>query len=241
MSINSEYIGNELELFAHAKNWKRYWSSKIRPMLRAPVLEVGAGIGSNLALLRTENINWTALEPDSSQATKIANGRSDNNLEVISAYLNDLDGDKTFQTIIYIDVLEHIENDLEEVKLAANRLKAGGRLIVLAPAHNRLFSPFDNAVGHFRRYDKRMLQALTPPELRVESLYYLDAVGCLASFANALLLRSDMPTARQIWLWDRCMVPISRILDKLALYKLGKTIVMVWEKPTNAHSPLTDS
>jgi len=232
--LAENYIGDELTLFAHADNWKAYWSSKIEPLLDGPVLEVGAGIGSNLALLRQRQQDWVALEPDASQAESIENSiqKSHAGIDVVVGTLDDVADGQLFKSVIYIDVLEHIEHDQEEVEKAFSHLQAGGRLIVLSPAHNRLFSPFDKAVGHFRRYNKTMLRALTPtsPEVKIESLYYLDSVGCLASFANMALLKQSMPTSKQIWLWDKLMVPISQVLDVLLGKQLGKTIVMVWQR-----------
>lgn len=227
---DANYIGNELELFSHAKNWKSYWASKVRPLLEEPILEVGAGIGSNLKLLRDDKQDWFALEPDTDQALAIRkNYADDDNLKIICGFMKDIDLALTFQTILYVDVLEHIELDAEEVKRAAERLRPGGKLIIISPAHNSLFSPFDQAVGHFRRYNKKMLRDITPEKLQVNELYYLDSVGCAASLANAKLLKSSMPTIGQILLWDRVMVPISKLVDKLIFHTVGKTIVVVWE------------
>ena len=62
------YVGDELELFARARNWKRYWSAVVGPYLRGEVLEVGAGLGANTELLRAQATavrRWVCLEPDS--------------------------------------------------------------------------------------------------------------------------------------------------------------------------------
>ena len=136
-----------------------------------------------------------------------------------------------FDTIIYIDVLEHIENDSEELNRAASHLRPGGHLIVLSPAHQRLFSPFDAAIGHFRRYDRKMLQAISPAGLRLERMRYLDCAGLILSAANMLLLRQSMPTKAQLGFWDRWIVPVSRVFDKPFRYSLGKTIIAIWERP----------
>jgi hypothetical protein len=100
-----------------------------------------------------------------------------------------------FDTIIYIDVLEHIENDRAELVRAAGFLRAGGHLVVLAPAHQWLFSPFDAAIGHYRRYTRRTLAQLAPPELTLIRLDHLDAVGVLLSLGNRSGLRQRMPGA----------------------------------------------
>ena len=116
-----------------------------------------------------------------------------------------------------------------ELKLAASRLRAGGRLIVLAPAHQWLFTPFDAALGHFRRYNRQMLHQLSPIGLRFERLIYVDAMGLAASIGN-LFLRQSMPTAGQVRFWDSWLVPVSRVVDPLFGYTAGKSIVAVWCK-----------
>ena len=134
-----------------------------------------------------------------------------------------------YQTIIYIDVLEHIEHDGEELNIAAGKLKTGGKVIVLSPAHQSLMSNFDRNIGHFRRYNKKMLQDICPTNMTVERQYYLDSVGLLASFA-ARFVKSGNPSLKQILLWDRLMVPVSRFIDPLLFFLLGKTIITVYEK-----------
>jgi hypothetical protein len=130
-----------------------------------------------------------------------------------------------------MDVLEHIADDRAELEMAADRLRPGGHLIVLAPAHQWLFAPFDAAIGHFRRYTKGTLGAAAPAALPLIRLVYLDSAGMLASLGNRLLLRSSMPTPRQIAFWDRVLVRCSRWTDPMFGYTLGKSVLAVWRKP----------
>jgi hypothetical protein len=145
--------------------------------------------------------------------------------------LADLHVGDGFDSILYIDVLEHIEADEAEVRLAARHLNPGGRLIVLAPAHQFLFSELDSALGHYRRYDRRSLQALMPHGVDLESCFYLDSIGVMANFANRIVLKSKIPTPAQIKFWDRFMVSLSKLIDPLLMYRFGKSIVVIWRKP----------
>ncbi|MDE3201696.1 MAG: hypothetical protein KGN79_12330 [Acidobacteriota bacterium] len=126
-------------------------------------------------------------------------------------------------------MLEHIEHDRDELERAASHLKPDGRVIVLSPAHQSLYTPFDKAIGHFRRYNRASLKAATPPSLVLEKLYYLDAAGLFLSAGNRLFLRSAMPTKQQLSFWDNWVIPISRIVDPLLLHAAGKTIIGVWQ------------
>ncbi|HLJ78723.1 MAG TPA: class I SAM-dependent methyltransferase [Acidobacteriaceae bacterium] len=229
------YVGSELDIFAEALNWKAYWSSHIECWIWGSVLEVGAGIGANTPFLTNSAVGrWVCLEPDQQLIDQLSEniGSSTNGVphEVVCGTLDSLPYGESFDTILYIDVLEHIEDDAREVRLAAEHLRAGGHLIVLSPAHQWLFAPFDAEIGHFRRYNKASMRRLTPPELQLESLFYLDACGIAASAANQALLRQSMPTREQIRLWDRRIIPVSRLIDPVLAYSVGKSIVGVWRK-----------
>ena len=230
-----KYVGSELGLFADVWNWKEYWSRQIRPFLRGDILEVGAGIGSNTRFLDPDGGpgRWVYLEPDPELhgllVKSFAETKPRRAYETVVGTLASMT-DQQFDTIIYIDVLEHIDNDREELNQAAAHLRPGGNLIVLSPAHQRLFSPFDAAIGHIRRYNRPMLQTISPADLQLERTRYLDCLGMILLAANVLLLRQSMPTKAQLRFWDHWIIPVSRVLDKLFLYSLGKTIIAVWSK-----------
>jgi SAM-dependent methyltransferase len=229
------YAGSELELFSAVLNWKAYWCSRVRPYIAGEVLEVGAGIGSNTRLLDDgASGRWTCLEPDPglcvSLRANVFAGGSRRTHECVCGTLAAL-VDRSFDTIVYIDVLEHIEDDRGELDRAAQLLRPGGHLVVLAPAHNALFSAFDAAIGHFRRYDRAMLRAIAPAGVAEVAMPYLDCAGLLLSAANRLLLRQSMPTKAQLHFWDTWIIPVSRMLDPLLRYSAGKTVIAVWRRP----------
>jgi 2-polyprenyl-3-methyl-5-hydroxy-6-metoxy-1,4-benzoquinol methylase len=233
-----DYIGNELELFKHAHNWKKYYASFIEGYLKNDVLEVGAGIGETTHLLcdGTQNC-WVCIEPDELLTKEIEikkeNGYLPFIIEIITGTLDGIDSNRKFETIIYIDVIEHIENDEEELKKAANFLKPNGHIIILVPAHNYLFSKFDKSIGHYRRYNKEMLAKAIPKGFQKVDLRYLDSIGLFASLANKWFLKQDYPTLEQIKFWDNYIIPVSKIIDAISFYSLGKTVVGVWK---NTHT-----
>lgn len=233
--MNQQYVGSELDLFSGASNWKSYFSRVLAPFIGARVLEVGAGIGSNILYLRTSAVReWTSLEPDPDLARRIVDrtdaGELPRVLHVVAGTIENIDADRRYDTILYIDALEHIHDDGGELARAADLLAPGGNLVVLAPAHQFLFSPFDGAIGHWRRYNGATLADLTPRGCRIRTRLALDSAGFLASLANRLLLKAAMPSRGQIAFWDRVLVPISRIVDALTGRIFGKTVVMVWSR-----------
>jgi 2-polyprenyl-3-methyl-5-hydroxy-6-metoxy-1,4-benzoquinol methylase len=232
-----DYAGQELSVFAEAVRWKRYIARELEAFLVGDVLEVGAGIGSVTRALRSDRQrSWTCLEPDPKLAAELqsslasAAAPSGAPVSVRIGTVDSIDPGALYDCVLYIDVLEHIEADAVEVQQAIGLLRIGGALVVLSPAHQWLYSPFDKAIGHFRRYNRRMLAALTPQGAHVEQLRYLDSVGLLASAGNRVLLQSAQPTIQQIRLWDRVMVPCSRLLDPLLQHRVGKSVVCVWRK-----------
>lgn len=229
------YVGDELDLFANATRWKSYLRGQIRPYLGRGVLEVGAGFGGTTSFLcKGERDRWVCLEPDRRLATRleesVAQGQLPACCETVVGAIDDLPAGDLFDSILYIDVLEHIEDDQGEVVKAAARLKPGGHLIVLSPAHPFLFSEFDKAIGHFRRYTKAMIRNLKIEGVELARLRYLDSVGMMASVGNRLLLRQSMPTPAQIAVWDKVMVPASRLVDPVVAHLVGKSVLAIWKK-----------
>jgi SAM-dependent methyltransferase len=229
------YVGQELELFALATHWKGYVKAEIGQYLVGHVLEIGAGIGgTTLALHDGTARRWICLEPDVHQAKRLqaalTNIRGCSGPGVIAGSLHALAKRPSFDCVLYLDVLEHIQDDREQIEEAARLVRPGGHIVILSPAHQWLFSEFDKSIGHVRRYNKRNLRSLMPPGWIEKKLAYLDSVGVLLSLANALALRQPLPSRLQLSFWDRFCVPLSRIVDYVLAGNFGKSILAVWEK-----------
>src|SRR5258706_8672683 len=230
-SSSFQYMGSELEIFAHASHWKSYVQSKLRPYLVGDILEVGAGIGGTTRALNDgTQKRWVCLEPDSAFAEKIGCLSQLRNCEIRVGMLPDIKAQEKFDAILYIDVLEHIKEDASELGQAARHLKANGVIIVLAPAFPWLYTPFDAAIGHFRRYTRKSLRAIAPLGLHEEKSIYLDAFGVLASAGNLLFLQAANASEGQMRFWDNYLVPVSRFMDRLLAFSLGRSVLTVWRK-----------
>ena len=144
------YLGDELKIFAHAVNWKQYYGCCDQGLVRAkecwrsepgsgrqPAISARGSIRSGCASSRT-------LSSATRFALRRASGQLPGFCSVYNGTTEALQGRNLhFDTILYIDVLEHIKDDCAELQRAASLLNDQGRVIVLAPAHNFLFSPFD--------------------------------------------------------------------------------------------------
>ncbi len=226
-----EYSGNELETFALAKNWRKYWMGMVRGFLGSEVLEVGAGIGTITAGLRKPEMKWVALEPDNEmfQVLEKEFQNVDSGVAVFGKTLSEYSGIQKFDSVLYFDVLEHIEHDSREVELACSKLNPNGYLIILVPAHQSLFSPFDTEIGHFRRYDRDSLCLLKPKNMNQVLSRYLDSGGYFLSWANSKFLAQSAPTTTQIRFWDSLVIPVSRLVDRLLGFRFGKSLLVVWQ------------
>lgn len=234
MTDNYKYLGNELELFSNVINWKNYYKRHLLKYISGKVLEVGAGLGATTEFLYNDKVKkWICLEPDVEKAGQIREQVNNCKLpqccEVIAATIGGIDLKELFDVIIYIDVLEHIPDDKSELRFAKQHLCKQGYLIILAPAHSFLFSEFDRSIGHYRRYHKKSLQRIMPSELECIEIKYLDSMGIMASFINKVFLKNKLPTQAQLHFWDHILIPISKKLDWIFGYRLGKSVFGVWQ------------
>lgn len=225
------YIGKELQLFAQAEKWKSYWSRFIplHNIKLTSAIEVGSGIGSNSKFISRYYPEYLGIEPDLNLVTLAKNHYNDVRFEVGTSQLipNGFAG-----CILYIDVLEHIQDDYLEIQNCVEKMSEGSFLFILVPANMDLFSNFDDEVGHFRRYSKKSLLSIMPNTIEVISVRNLDVIGYLVLKISKFLRLEVTPTDRSVKIWD-FLIPLSSIFDKLLNYRIGKSLILVGMKVKN--------
>tara|TARA_Y100000590_G_C15485362_1_gene925587 strand:- start:295 stop:978 length:684 start_codon:yes stop_codon:yes gene_type:complete len=223
-------LSQQLHHNSKAKNWRKYWTNSIKNYLGKNTLEVGSGEGGNVNYLLNLGLikNLTSLEPDKKFFKKLKKVKNIK-LKILKKKIYSLGKKNKYDCILYADVLEHIKLDRLEILTASKYLKKGGRLIIMSPSHNFVYSDFDKAVNHYRRYNKKMLVKLKPSNLFVEKCYYLDSLGLILLIINKFFLKK-MPKYKDIYFWDRFIVPISIFIDAITFYIFGKSIVCVFQK-----------
>jgi SAM-dependent methyltransferase len=204
---------------------------------RSRMLDFGAGTGTFAKLLRTKGIEVVCVEPD----THLAEGL------IRDGFLtfNDLSdvSDGSFEFIFTLNVLEHVEDDWTSFRRLASKLAKGGRILVYVPAFQILWTSLDEKVKHCRRYRRAGLQRLARSAgLTVCKTRYADSVGFFAALGFKVLgnKNGDL-SARAVSLYDRCIVPLSRLLDLLVGRLFGKNVYLIATKdyhPSAPHPPV---
>ena len=152
---------------------------------------------------------WVVISNDQTLKNKF---NSQNNVKVENKLIQQFN--ETFDTILYISVLEHIENDKKEITDAIEKLENKGHLIICVPAHNYMYSNFDKEIGHFRRYEMNFFNNLNLKNANVRKSFFMDSFGHLIYFLNKLVFTKEVyPSKFKIFIWDKIFIPISYLID----------------------------
>jgi SAM-dependent methyltransferase len=206
--------------------------SLIEPQVGHDVLEVGAGHGTittRLAPGRHIVASDISVRCTDALARRFA-GRSE--VEVITADVHGATSGRSFDSVVLINVLEHIPDDRSALTDLYVGLRPGGTVIVYVPAFQGLYSEFDRRVGHVRRYRKATLcEALEHAGFEVESLRYVNAVGAVAWWVLARQLGRNPTTRGVVQLYDRLAVPVVRRLEDNRDPPFGQSLLAIARRP----------
>ena len=184
-----EELSSTLHSLDGATNYCDWLASMVTPHLEGPILEVGAGHGTFSALL-AEVGDLTLCEPsDRAVATLRERFASRPEIEIVHGDLAAAIARRQYRAMVMLNVLEHIEDDDEALRLVASGLEAGGRVAIFVPAFELLYSRFDAAVGHHRRYRLPELERkVEGAGLTVREARYVNSVGFFAWLLTARVL-----------------------------------------------------
>ncbi|MGC2425172.1 MAG: class I SAM-dependent methyltransferase [Nitrospirota bacterium] len=224
------YTGvDNLEIIGEAKKYNHFLECQTflhsRGALKA--LDFGAGIGTFSAALREKGLSITCVEPDSELRQRLESLNFESHADIRDVPEN------SFDYIYSLNVLEHIEDDLDALKNLYSRLRPGSRIFLYVPAFQCLYSSMDKKVGHFRRYDRRGIKAALEScgfvKIRTR---YADSLGFVVTILYKLFgnKRGDL-NIKTIKLYDTVFFPISRAMDRFAGRFFGKNIIAVAIRP----------
>lgn len=222
-----------LEVLTEAKNYNRWIADNFFPYLKAPLLEFGAGIGNISELLSS----YTPLCLTDTDARMLAhlknkfahiNNVSVNFLDITQPPPEHLV--ESFQTVIGINVLEHVEDDEKALFHLGNVLKPSGRLLLLVPAKRWAYTALDKQLGHFRRYEERELrEKLVNASFHIEKLYFFNIIGLLCWIIQDKIQPSGGLRPTQISLFD-AIVPILKRVESKIRMPSGISLIAIAQK-----------
>ena len=239
MNNKVEYVGKDLEAMDFAVNYHRWILELIKPFLGEHLVEVGAGTGAfSELLLETKPKTLSLVEP-STMVEDLRNNLSRKNttteIQIFHNIFADvaarLKSEQLPDSIIYINVLEHIEDDRAELKTVWQTLREKGRVFIFVPALPVLFSEFDRRIGHFRRYRKTEIEKkCRDAQLRIVVSRYFDVTGIVPWLLKYRLMKSTTMESGAVHLYDKLIVPVAKPLERFLPPPIGKNLLIIAEK-----------
>ncbi len=227
-----QYFGKDLEAMSFAKNYHDWILAEFLPYLGSSVAEVGAGVGSFSDLVLKTNIEkLQAFEPSQNMYPFLESLLAkDRRAQAINGFFGrELTGEN-FDSVLYVNVLEHIEEDALELANAYETLNSNGHLLIFVPALPWLYSDLDRQIGHFRRYLKKDLVRITQKAgFSIVKAQYFDIAGIVPWYINFVLLKNSI-SGGSVSLYDKLVIPIMRVVEGSISPPIGKNILLVGKK-----------
>ena len=229
-------VHSALELIDHLYSYNHWIYDTVRPFIQGRVCEVGSGTGNiTQFLLRKEHI--VGIEPYE-QSLRKAQRRFVDHLNVcfVGCRLEQCPNDEvnagSFDTVLCLNVLEHLEEDVAALTTMRTLCRPDGRVVILVPAMMSIYGEMDRSYGHYRRYNRRSLgRAFAGAGLEVSDSFYMNAIGAFGWLWEGRIMKRPRIRAKAARAFNR-MVPFVDALERLIRPPFGQSIVMVGHPPT---------
>ena len=223
----------ELELLASTPVSTKIILDTLEPNLGKDVLEVGAGLGLITEMLSGMGRKVVSLEPDQGLFEQLERNALTGQVQgyclTLAEYLDTHGTPATFDTVLYVNVLEHIENDIEELRTAARAMKPDGNIVIFVPAAPRLYGTMDSISGHYRRYRMNELKSVASSAgLEVVECSSFDPVGAIPYWLMYRVLKRRKLANSSVALYDKVIIPLSAAVPKSIIKRTGgKNLILV--------------
>lgn len=219
---------DNLKLADQYNNWI---FSQIFPYLGREVLEVGCGNGNFTELLAQKCPRVVAVDLNE-EYVRAAKTRLKEKpgVKILVTDATQLQWERSFDTLVMLDVLEHIEDDVKMLRQLGSCLKPGGKLVIKVPALDCLYSPMDKAIGHYRRYKKKtLIKTFRQAYLSTPLVWYFNLVGIPGWWLNGQVLGRTTPPSEQVALFNQ-VVPFLRVIEGRLKPPIGLSLFAVATK-----------
>ena len=233
--VDSDAIIRDLEIMSRARNYSQWIFDNYKTWLGKRVIEIGAGIG-----------NFTSKFLDKELVIAVDNYRpcidyikkrfaNNNNIVPLEESIDSHSilnlSRYSPDTIVCINVLEHVEDDVAALENMFSMLTEGGKLILLVPAFQFMYGTVDRLVGHYRRYSKREVETkLATAGFYVKSIFYMNCIATFGWFLNNRILKKQEESLSQVIFYDKFIIPWLRKIEQIFIPPFGLSLVVVGEK-----------
>ncbi|MBN1493434.1 MAG: class I SAM-dependent methyltransferase [Candidatus Omnitrophica bacterium] len=235
-STNANPTAAALNLLAARYNYNHWIYKNIRRFIGDNILEVGAGIG-NISDFIMNKPELTLIDNDEQFVTYLKGKyhfRKAEYCKIYNADINSIENSplqgSRFDTIICLNVLEHIKDDKKAFTNMVSLLAPQGKLLLLVPAFSFLYGEMDKTYGHVRRYDKRSLATLAASHpVMIKKSFYMNLAGVVGWFVHGKILRRKILSERQSIIFDK-LVPVLSVIERMIPPPIGQSLIFIAEK-----------
>ena len=218
-----------------APRYRKWQIDLVRPYCGRTVLELGPGLGHFAAELDGLGLERLVLADSEEYALEHLRSRfaGRDNVDVVQLEVpGPVDIGEPVETIVAMNVIEHIDDDVGALRDLATALVPGGRVVIWVPGYPQLYGEFDRKVGHVRRHTPKTLREhVTRAGLDVEVCRPLNLLGGIAWWMAVRRGGVGYPKPRLVWLYDNIGIPVTRLLERGIRPPFGQTVFCVASKP----------
>lgn len=237
MSPEHDATGQEtLERFADAPAFNRWLYQSISPYCSGRILEIGSGIGNISTLLLEEHAHVTLSDLRQAYCDKLQQ-RFGRHPHFEGVFRLDIAPDNfeshypgllhQFDTVIALNVIEHIQDDARALNNCKKLLRDNGKLIILVPAYQSLYNPFDAELGHYKRYTlKELGKKMQATGMELVHTRYFNLAGIPGWWFTGSVMKKKVIPGVQLKIFNR-LVPLFRVVDNLVLKRAGLSAIAV--------------
>jgi SAM-dependent methyltransferase len=230
-----------LRQMARARRFNQWMADTIAPFLDGDILEIGAGIGNLTEFLRAGCERYVATDTETAELAELkARFGGNPNLQIKlcdASNPNDfIPLRESFDTVVCLNVLEHIEDDETTLRNIYDALRADGKAIILVPQGPAAFGSLDEVLEHKRRYSKQELRRkIIAAGFHVQKLLRFNRATYPGWFLNSRILRRRTLSDIQLQLFDQ-LVPLWRVIDRYLPWPSTSLIAVGVKKSTRRHA-----
>ena len=230
------YAAEDLETIEVARRYGAHVFNLFRPYIGRRVLEVGCGIGTMSRKLAEIADMIVGIEPNASciERVELAMQREPK-FSLRPCHLEECNPRELaahhFDTVYCVNVLEHIADDVEALRMFRDVILPGGRVLIFVPAVQAAYGPLDAELGHHRRYSRRqMAGAFEAAGLELIMLRYTNPIGLIGWMYNSHISKVRVHSVGQVKLFETLVAPWALPLERLIAPPIGLSLMAVGRK-----------